>query len=149
METEIATHSSVLAWRIPGTAEPDGLPSMGSHKVRHDWSDLAAAAASKIVSSIVVNKSFLFFFFKWVNEWMSGRLLPIRVVWAETCFSLSILDVKCCLWHWLSTSLSPVVQVPESLLLNTPLTMSALTSPIKNFALPCPAVGHFVYHWSW
>ena len=41
----MATHSSILAWRIPGTEEPDGLPSMGSHRVRHDWSDLAAAAA--------------------------------------------------------------------------------------------------------
>ena len=40
----MATHSSVLAWRIPGTAEPGGLPSMGSHRVGHDWSDLAAAA---------------------------------------------------------------------------------------------------------
>ena len=36
LEKEMATHSSVLAWRIPGTGEPDGLPSMGSHKVRHD-----------------------------------------------------------------------------------------------------------------
>ena len=44
LEKEMATHSSVLAWRIPGMAEPDGLPSMGSHRVRHDWSDLAAAA---------------------------------------------------------------------------------------------------------
>ena len=42
----MATHSSVLAWRIPGTAEPGGLPSMGSHRVRHDWGDLAAAAAA-------------------------------------------------------------------------------------------------------
>ena len=42
LEKEMATHSSVLAWRIPGTAEPGGLPSMGSHRVRHDWSDLAA-----------------------------------------------------------------------------------------------------------
>ena len=42
----MATHSSVLVWRIPGTAEPDGLPSMGLHRVRHDWSDLAAAAAA-------------------------------------------------------------------------------------------------------
>ena len=40
LEKEMATHSSVLAWRIPGTGEPDGLPSMGSHRVRHDWSDL-------------------------------------------------------------------------------------------------------------
>ena len=39
----MTTHSSVLAWRIPGTGEPDGLPSMGLHRVRHDLSDLAAA----------------------------------------------------------------------------------------------------------
>ena len=42
LEKERATHSSVLAWRIPGTGEAGGLPSMGSHRVRHDWSDLAA-----------------------------------------------------------------------------------------------------------
>ena len=41
---ETATHSSVLAWRVPGTGEPGGLPSMGSHRVGHDRSDLAAAA---------------------------------------------------------------------------------------------------------
>ena len=46
LEKEMATHSSVLAWRIPGTGEPAGLPSMGSHRVEHDWSDLAAAAAA-------------------------------------------------------------------------------------------------------
>ena len=45
LEKEMATHSSVLAWRIPGMVEPGGLPSMGSHRVEHDWSDLAAAAA--------------------------------------------------------------------------------------------------------
>ena len=44
LEKEMATHSSVLAWRIPGMGEPGGLPPMGSHRVGHDWSDLAAAA---------------------------------------------------------------------------------------------------------
>jgi len=44
MEKEMATHSRILAWRIPRTGEPGGLLSMGSHRVRHDWSDLAAAA---------------------------------------------------------------------------------------------------------
>ena len=44
LEKEMATHSSVLAWRIPGTEEPGGLPSVGSHRVRHDGSDLAAVA---------------------------------------------------------------------------------------------------------
>ena len=42
----MATHSSVLAWRIPGAGEPGGLPSMGSHRVRYDWGILAAAAAA-------------------------------------------------------------------------------------------------------
>ena len=46
LEKEMATHSSVLAWRIPGTGEPGGLPSMGSHRVGHDWCNLAAAAAA-------------------------------------------------------------------------------------------------------
>ena len=47
MEKETATHSSVLAWRIPGIGEPGGLPSMGSHRVGHDWSNLAVAAAER------------------------------------------------------------------------------------------------------
>ena len=41
----MATHSSVLAWRLPGTGDPGGLPSMGSYRVRHDGSDLAVAVA--------------------------------------------------------------------------------------------------------
>ena len=48
MEKEMATHSSVFAWRIPGTGEPGGLPSVGSHRVGHDWNDLAAAGAWKV-----------------------------------------------------------------------------------------------------
>ena len=51
MTSQQATHSSVLAWRIPGTGEPGGLPSMGSHRVGHDRSDLAAAAAVTQVKS--------------------------------------------------------------------------------------------------
>ena len=50
--------SSVLAWRIPGTGEPGGLPSMGSHRVGHDWSNLAAAAAATNPSYSVVSDSF-------------------------------------------------------------------------------------------
>ena len=56
----MATHSSVLAWRIPGMGEPGGLRFMGSHRVRHDWSDLAAAAAAdfrakKIIRDIEIH----------------------------------------------------------------------------------------------
>ena len=45
LEKEMATHSSVLAWRVPGTGEPDGLPSMRLHRVRHDWSNLAVSSS--------------------------------------------------------------------------------------------------------
>ena len=48
LEKEMAAHSSVLVWRIPGLGEPGELPSMGSHRVGQDWSDLAAAAAAFI-----------------------------------------------------------------------------------------------------
>ena len=52
----MATHSSVLAWRIPGMEEPGGLPSMGSHRVGHDRSDLAAAAAAKALHTLTFTK---------------------------------------------------------------------------------------------
>ena len=53
----MATYSSILAWRIPGTEEPGGLPSMGSHRVGHDSSDLAVAAAAQGLKK----KTFVFF----------------------------------------------------------------------------------------
>ena len=55
LEKEMATHSSVLAWRIPGTGEPGGLPSMGLHRVGHNWRDLAAAVAmSSVMEEAVI-----------------------------------------------------------------------------------------------
>ena len=48
LKEEMATHSSVLAWRIPGKGDPGGLPSMGLHRVGHNWSDLAAAAEERV-----------------------------------------------------------------------------------------------------
>ena len=55
------THSSSLAWRIPGAAEPGGLPSMGSHRVGHDWSNLAAAAAVLSLAGYVNKSNILVF----------------------------------------------------------------------------------------
>ena len=52
LEKEMATHSSVFAWRIPGMEEPGGLQSMGSHRVGHDSSDLAAAAAAVTIKGL-------------------------------------------------------------------------------------------------
>ena len=54
LEKEMATRSSVLAWRIPGMEEPGGLLSLGSHRVEHDWSDLVAAAEA----AVFFNKEF-------------------------------------------------------------------------------------------
>ena len=70
----MATHSSVLAWRIPGTGEPDGLRSMGSHRVRHDWSDFAAAAVIK--AFIVISKKQYFIAFS--LQWFSNILVEGR-----------------------------------------------------------------------
>ena len=54
LEKEMATHSSVLAWKIPGTGEPGGLLSMGSHRVGHDLAAAAAAAAGCVLCLSVV-----------------------------------------------------------------------------------------------
>ena len=51
LEKEMATHCRILVWRIPKTEGPSGLPSMGSHRIRHDWSDLAAGAAPQLLSN--------------------------------------------------------------------------------------------------
>ena len=63
LEKEMAIRSSVLAWRIPGTGEPGGLPSMGSHKARHDWSDTAVAAACYISVVSFSNKLLSLYWF--------------------------------------------------------------------------------------
>ena len=67
LEKEVAAHSSVLAWRIPGTGEPGGLPSMGLHRVGHDWSDLAAAAAAADEQAKKTNLQQEFFFSKYYH----------------------------------------------------------------------------------
>ena len=72
MEKEMAIHSSVLAWRIPGTGEPGGLLSMGSHGVRHNWRDLAAAAAAVCCCIYVPH-----LFYPFHCQWMF-RLLPCQ-----------------------------------------------------------------------
>ena len=65
------THSSVLAWRIPGTEEPGGLPSMGSHRVGHDWGDLAAAAAAAVIKPCVFFFPFFLFFLYVISHVLS------------------------------------------------------------------------------
>ena len=96
LEKEMATHSSVLAWRIPGMGEPGGLPSLGSHRVGHDWSDLAAAAAVKLSGVWSTEIQVLLLFLKCKKKKkkkecdsgvMNGILLhityPLPMLWAS------------------------------------------------------------------
>ena len=83
-EKEMATHSSVLAWRIPGMGKPGGLPSMGSHRVGHDWSDLAAAAVK--TTNNTHPEQFLFLqdhhfieFFRWNSRLLIYRAVDMKV----------------------------------------------------------------------
>ena len=121
MEKELAAHSSVLAWRIPGTGEPGGLPFMGLHSVWHNWSDLAAADVflehswffddpmdvGKLIScSSAFSKFSLNIWYFTVHVLLKGEL----VRWVQLCGKLNIL------WHCLSLGLewkltfsSPVV----------------------------------------
>ena len=89
LEKEMAIHSSVLAWRIPGMAEPSGLPSMGSHRVGHDWSDLAAAACS-FCTPFMEN-----FYHKLVFNCVRNFFC---IYWDYTVF---IVSVCCGVWNWL------------------------------------------------
>ena len=75
----MATHSSVLAWRIPGKGEPGGLPSVGSHRVRHDWSDLVAAAASSNFKNNEYRTVLASFFLQSVDVVAAGFWLPSGV----------------------------------------------------------------------
>ena len=77
LEKKMTTPSSILAWRVPGTGEPGGLPSMGSHRVRHDWSDLAAAAAAERLQEF---------------EWLKLRDCAI---WTEWVMALSLCSLYC------------------------------------------------------
>ena len=56
LERDMATHSSVLAWRISGSGESGGLPSMGSHRIGHNWSNLAAAMIIHIELPVMSNR---------------------------------------------------------------------------------------------
>ena len=83
LEKEMAPHSSVLAWRIPGTGEPGGLPSLGLHRVGHDWSDLAAAEPWKTFS----RRTDLFFCFATAVPPHLFQYLPPSVANPRLCLS--------------------------------------------------------------
>ena len=98
LEKEMATHSSVLAWRIPGMGEPGGLPSMGSHRVGHDWSNLAAAAAAKFVIAFLPRSKCLLI--SWLQspsavilEPQNIKSLTVSIVSPSICHEVMGLDV--------------------------------------------------------
>ena len=74
LEKAMAPHSSVLAWRIPGTEKPGGLLSLGSHRVRHDWSNLAAAAAAAVQ---LLSHVQLF-----VTPWTAAGQASLSITWS-------------------------------------------------------------------
>ena len=99
LEKEMATHSSVLAWRIPRTGEPGGLPSMGSHRVGHNWIDLAAVAAAAaywMEKAMAPHSSTLAWKIPWTEE--PGRLQSMgsRRVGQDWVTSLSLFTFL----HW-------------------------------------------------
>ena len=71
LEKEMATHSSILAWKIPETGETGGLPSVESHRVGHDWSDLAAAQSLYIIHALLPGPR------------VSGTVPTIHIIWKE------------------------------------------------------------------
>ena len=73
LEKEMATHSCILAWRIPGAGQPGGLPSMGLHRVGHDWCNLAAVAAA--VKEMATHPRTRAWEIPWREE--SGKLQPM------------------------------------------------------------------------
>ena len=107
LEKEMVTHSSVLTWRIPGTGKPSGLPSMGSHRVGHDWSDAAAAAAAGLS---LISYNFLTFWLCLLLS-LTSRFITLAPSLISTLKFLTLLSLFCIflikLWNWLS------IQAPE------------------------------------
>ena len=106
----MATHSSVLAWRIPGMGKPGGLPSMGSHRVGHDWSDLAAAAAVDYWSNLLTYCVAVFSFevvvtsssFCWLcsgDKYLLSVLLEIPRISETFSLCIPVLHLYLCLWQ--------------------------------------------------
>ena len=85
LEKEMATHSSVLAWRIPGTGEPGGLSSMGSHRVEHDWSDSAAGSTKTNIDLTEYTEKG-----KEANDYLWWTLEVILVIWGKSLQKISI-----------------------------------------------------------
>ena len=89
LEKEMATHSSVLACRIPGMGEPRGLPSMGSHRVGHDWSDLADLAPSLLLLFIAYYILYTSYVFSHLIY-----IIPLKAYVVFSCLQMRELELK-------------------------------------------------------
>ena len=137
LQKEMATHSNVLAWRIPGMVELGGLPSMGSHRVRLDWSKLAAAAAKTSLVTLIFFSSCNYFphtsviYFLWPLQiffWLGN--LVIYLVFAFCLFlpKIQLLDLFVVLWFF--NSFSPNLLISAFIFIN-----SFLLFPFRVFGL--------------
>ena len=99
LEKAMATHSSTLAWKIPWMEEPGGLLSMGSHRVGHDWSDLAAAAAASLLSQQFLYLIRLFTLFKAPKELFITQLKQHGLLLYISAFYLLLPWNSLCLNH--------------------------------------------------
>ena len=119
LEKEMATHSSILAGRIPGTEEPSGLPSMGSHRVGHNSSDLAAASYSSTTARSSSNTA---------SESSGLLFLPFISLWRLPCHIKLILNKYICFSPvWFPWSLSLVTFFFKVLFLNLRETVGRIT----------------------
>ena len=89
LEKEMAPHSSTLAWKIPRMEEPGGLPSMGSHRVEHNWSDLAAAAAAAAILTVAGT-------FFWTVSWIQFPGFHMELMTSDLSYLLKSLMNRYC-----------------------------------------------------
>ena len=109
--SHMATHSSVPAWRIPGPGESGGLLSMGSHRVRHDWRDLAVTSVWDECNCAVVWAFFgIAFLWDWNENWPIPVLWPLLgfpnllSYWVEHFHSIIFQDLKLLNWNAITST---------------------------------------------
>ena len=130
LEKEMATHSSILAWRIPGTEEPGGLVSLGLPRVGHDWSNLVAAAAMFVIACLPRSKCLLI---SWLQSPSAVILEPPKIKF----LTVSIVSPSIC--HELM-GLDAMILVFEcwvlSQLFHSPFSLSSRSSLVLLIFLP-------------
>ena len=149
----MATHSSILAWRIPGTGEPGGLPSAGSHRVGHDWSDLAVAVAawgSQGKNTEVVCHSLL----QWTTFCQTSPPWPICLGWPHMAWLsfieldkavVHVIRLASCLWLRFQ-SVCPLMPSLSAY----HLTWFSLTLAVEYLFIAAPAKrSRCSLHWTW